>query len=189
MRHPLHMHDYECNVDFRQVRLGVGRRGSGDMTMVEGSGVRCARTRWIWGRSCAAALMLLMLMGLWLPLMATPAAAGAAAEHQPAAAGIALVMVEAPGCNYCRQWLSEIGPEYSRTREGRFAPLARVMIGHVKSQYPHIAPVMFTPTFVITAEGREVARIEGYISEECFWPMLAAELAKLGFRSGQSATR
>ena len=39
---------------------------------------------------------------------------------------------------------------------------------------------VFTPTFVLVREGRELARIEGYPGEDFFWGLLAAMLRDAG---------
>ena len=94
-------------------------------------------------------------------------ASAAAAEYR-------LIMVEQPGCAYCEAWMDEIAPAYSKTAEGRFAPLLRADL--------HLGPpdgmtyarrVNFTPTFILTDDGKEVARMEGYIGEDFFWPIYA----------------
>jgi hypothetical protein len=35
------------------------------------------------------------------------------------------------------------------------------------------APAVFTPTFVLLADGVEAGRIEGYPGEDFFWPLLS----------------
>ncbi|KUF09275.1 hypothetical protein [Pseudoponticoccus marisrubri] len=83
-----------------------------------------------------------------------------------------LVMVEQPGCAYCAAWNDQIAPAYPNTDEGRFAPLVRADL--------HMGPpegidyarrVNFTPTFILTEDGAEIARIEGYPGEDFFWPV------------------
>lgn len=90
------------------------------------------------------------------------------------AADYALVMVEQPGCAYCMAWDDQIGPAYDKTEEGSFAPLMRADL--------HIGPpdgvtyarrVNFTPTFILVRDGAEIARMEGYVGEDFFWPVYA----------------
>ena len=98
----------------------------------------------------------------------------------PAAwAEYALVMVEQPGCAYCAAWDDQIAPAYPNTAEGQFAPLVRADL--------HMGPpegidyarrVNFTPTFILVDDGVEVARMEGYVGEDFFWPMYSALLEK-----------
>jgi len=101
-----------------------------------------------------------------------------AALTSPAWAEFRLIMVEQPGCAYCAAWDDEIAPAYPKTEEGRFAPLMRADL--------HLGPpdgvryqrrVNFTPTFILTDDGQEVARMEGYVGEDFFWPVYAQFLA------------
>lgn len=86
-----------------------------------------------------------------------------------------LVMVEQPGCAYCRQWDAELSEIYPKTPEGSAAPLRRQQLKSIKqSGIDLVRPVMFTPTFLLVEEGAEVARIEGYAGDELFWWALAA---------------
>lgn len=96
------------------------------------------------------------------------------AAVQAAAADYRLIMVEQPGCAYCMAWDDQIGPAYPKTAEGAFAPLVRADL--------HIGPpdgvsyarrVNFTPTFILVRDGAEVARMEGYVGEDFFWPVYA----------------
>ncbi len=91
-----------------------------------------------------------------------------------------LVMFESQTCHWCERWHEEIGPIYSKTPEARCAPLRRV---DIDDPYPadlaDISPIVFTPTFVVVDDGKEVARMVGYPGEDFFWPLLARELVKL----------
>jgi hypothetical protein len=90
-----------------------------------------------------------------------------------AAADMTLVMVEQPGCMYCKRWDDEISAKYLLTDEGKAAPLVRMHLGApFPANYAEIAPVAFTPTFILIADGAEVGRIAGYPGEDFFWPML-----------------
>ena len=90
------------------------------------------------------------------------------------ASDIRLVIVEQPGCAYCAAWNDQIATAYPHTAEGAFAPLVRVDL--------HMGPpegvsykrrVSFTPTFILVADGAEIARMEGYVGEDFFWPVYA----------------
>ncbi|MBV7379149.1 thioredoxin family protein [Maritimibacter dapengensis] len=96
---------------------------------------------------------------------------------------VELVMVEQPGCAYCRQWDREVSVEYPKTAEGRAAPLVRVQLREVEdSGYDLARPVNYTPTFVLVEDGIELARIEGYPGEDFFWGLLGMMLkAQTGF--------
>lgn len=91
----------------------------------------------------------------------------------PANAEIALLMFEQPGCLYCAAWNAEVAPEYPLTEEGRAAPLRRLQLREALPEGITLdRPAVFTPTFVLVSGGAEVGRIEGYASEDFFWPLL-----------------
>jgi thioredoxin-related protein len=89
------------------------------------------------------------------------------------AAAVELVMVEQEGCVYCEQWNEDIGGIYSKTTEGKFAPLRRVDIFEIPEDLSIARRVNYTPTFLLVDEGQELARIEGYPGPDFFWPLLA----------------
>ena len=94
-------------------------------------------------------------------------------------------MVESEGCEWCELWDKEIGSVYSKTREGKYAPLRRVDISEMLStKQIKIRLPNFTPTFVVLDNGKEVARIIGYPGEDFFWPMLNEALKKTGYKPG-----
>ncbi len=104
-----------------------------------------------------------LLIALALAPLARPVAAGA----------VELVMFELASCPYCRQWHAEIGPIYPKTAEGRRAPLRRVDLRAPRpADLEVVGDVVYTPTFVLMEDGREVGRITGYPGEDFFWPML-----------------
>ena len=91
----------------------------------------------------------------------------------PVSADMTLVMVEQPGCMYCKRWDDEISAKYPLTEEGKAAPLQRIRLGGpLPENYGEIAPVAFTPTFILTEDGAEIGRIAGYPGEDFFWPLL-----------------
>ncbi len=109
-------------------------------------------------------------------LALTGAAAGARAE-------LALLMIEQAGCVYCAQWDREISAIYPRTDEGRAAPLRR---HNLRAPTPPGVtldrPPLFTPTFILLDDGREVGRIEGYPGEDFFWGLLGGLLKQAAAR-------
>lgn len=78
------------------------------------------------------------------------------------AAAIELVMIDQDGCVYCEQWHEEIGGIYSNTTEGKFAPLRVIDIYEIPDDLEIARRVVFTPTFLIIDDGKELARLEGY---------------------------
>ena len=95
-----------------------------------------------------------------------------------AAVAAELVMVEEKGCIWCARWNTEIAPAYSKTDEGRFAPLRRVDINDMPEDLEIDRRVAFTPTFLLVEDGEELARIEGYPGADFFWPMLTKILTQ-----------
>lgn len=108
--------------------------------------------------------------------LALTCAAGARAE-------MALLMVEQAGCVYCAQWDREISAIYPKTDEGRAAPLRR---HDLRAPTPMGVtldrPPLFTPTFILLDDGREVGRIEGYPGEDFFWGLLGGLLKQAAGR-------
>ena len=92
-----------------------------------------------------------------------------------------LVMFESKICAWCDAWHAEIGPIYPKTDEGKRAPLRTVDIHDARpGDLADIDGVRFTPTFVLLSdEGREVGRINGYPGEDFFWGLLGELIAKL----------
>lgn len=118
------------------------------------------------------AVVLLALLTLMLPVGAT-----LAATADPGA--VRLIMVHDPSCHYCARWEAEVGVGYSKSSEGRFAPLERVLRND--PQIKDFAPITFTPTFIVVRGAREVGRIAGYPGRDYFYPELSAILEALGY--------
>lgn len=94
------------------------------------------------------------------------------------AAELQLLMFEQPGCIYCARWNADVAPEYPLTDEGRAAPLRRLQLRDpLPDGITLDRPAVFTPTFVLVADGVEQGRLEGYVSEDFFWPLLARMIA------------
>lgn len=88
-----------------------------------------------------------------------------------------LLMIEQPGCPFCRRFDIEVAPKLPLTPEGRRAPLRRM---DIRERMPDgVAPARYTPTFVLVHEGREIGRIVGYAGEDFFWPRLEALVRRL----------
>jgi thioredoxin-related protein len=113
--------------------------------------------------------------GAMLAIMAAVVVTGSGSSVSAAE----LVMFKSPGCTYCVIWNSELGGVYSKTSEGKRAPLRRVDISDQKKTKGLKMPVRLTPTFVLMEKGKEVGRIQGYGGEGAFWMMLDELLAKL----------
>jgi hypothetical protein len=111
----------------------------------------------------------------------------AALSAPPASAvsPVRLVMVEEPGCRFCQKWHAEIGRGYRNTSEGRFAPLKRVRRG--APELTGLAPVVYTPTFILMRSGEELGRVTGYPGAEYFYEELRPLLSAAGYFPGFGA--
>ncbi|MDH3673315.1 MAG: thioredoxin family protein [Gammaproteobacteria bacterium] len=91
-----------------------------------------------------------------------------------------LIMFYSPLCEWCEAWDREVGIVYSKTSEGRIAPLRRLDIDEPRpTTLGAIDVVIYTPTFVLMENGREVGRIVGYRGEHHFWGLLGPLLDRL----------
>lgn len=114
------------------------------------------------------------------PRTIVTAAALAAVAWATGAGAAELVMFEAVGCSWCEAWDRDVGAIYDRTAEARIAPLRRVDLNAPRpADLAEIGGIVYTPTFVLVEDGREVGRILGYPGEAHFWGLLGVELQKL----------
>lgn len=126
-------------------------------------------------------LVLVALLGLAPGLgragdQTIPSSSGPSSSGPSSSGGQAeLVMFEAEGCGWCAAWHREVGESYPLTAEGKRLPLRRVDLhGDRPPDLTDLAaPVVFTPTFVVLRDGKEVGRITGYAGENFFWALLA----------------
>lgn len=119
---------------------------------------------------CVFALLLFMTAGQ--PARASEPATAAAPQ---------LVMAERLDCPWCMAWHREIGPGYPLSDEGRLAPLRRVDLDKAwPAGLPKAGGVIYTPTFLLVACGREIGRITGYPGADFFYPKLDHLLEQLG---------
>lgn len=94
-------------------------------------------------------------------------------------------MFRRDGCPWCHAWDREIGPVYAKTPIGRRVPVRMVDLDGLRpfEGLTLVSPVRFTPTFVLMAENREIARLEGYPGEDFFWGMLEELILRLPSRT------
>lgn len=89
-----------------------------------------------------------------------------------------LIMVEQQGCYYCLEWKDQLGHIYPKTPEGKYAPLKTIDITEVDQLKGLQRDVIFTPTFVLMEDNKEIGRLEGYSGEDFFWELLELILEK-----------
>ena len=98
----------------------------------------------------------------------------------PAFSAGEMIMFNSPYCEWCDLWEKEVGLVYNKTRESRIAPVRR---GGIHDPRPddlkQIRPAVFTPTFVLIDDGKEMGRITGYPGEGFFWGLLGEMVEKL----------
>jgi len=98
----------------------------------------------------------------------------------PAFSASELIMFNSSYCNWCELWEQEVGVVYEKTSEARVAPVRRVDIHDTRpGDLKWIKRVIYTPTFVLVDNGREVGRISGYPGEGHFWGLLDEMVEKL----------
>jgi hypothetical protein len=124
---------------------------------------------------------------LLIAIVASVAVGGDALRAQPSppsggtigrAQTVRLIMVDDPACGYCKRWHREVGGGYGRTAEGRAAPLQQV--SRESKVLRNFAVVVYTPTFILVRDGREVGRITGYPGPFYFWEELASLMSSAG---------
>lgn len=110
-----------------------------------------------------------------------------AADPKPvdlATAPAVLLMIEEPGCPYCARWDRDIRKAYEASDEGAIAPLVRRRLGAADITF--IKGVVYSPTFVLLASGREVGRILGYQGADLFWMQLSGLIGKAGLTGART---
>lgn len=118
-------------------------------------------------------------------LALVPVGAGAPRAGEPLFGGRrVLLMVDDLGCIYCAKWKREVEQGYRNSDEGRFAPLEIRQRTH--ADLNGIDRVIYTPTFLLLNDGREVGRILGYAGADWFWGEIEGIFAKAGFKPGPS---
>ena len=95
-----------------------------------------------------------------------------------------LLLFEQEGCEWCEEWHKEVGVSYLLTQIGKRIPLRRLDIGDpVPSEITLSSGIVFTPTFVLVENRKEIGRILGFFSEYQFWSLmedLEEKLVKTG---------
>jgi len=91
-----------------------------------------------------------------------------------------LLMIDDTSCSYCDLWEEEIGFMYSKSQEGKLAPLIRYQYGEkLPQEIKLLSEPVFTPTFILLEDNKEQFRIDGYPGEEFFWSFLSEYINKI----------
>lgn len=111
------------------------------------------------------------------PVTAPPVPGARGPRVTPVGGGLALLMVDRPGCPWCAAFRREIMPGWNADPRGRALPLHVVQIdgpwpdGLVIGARPAL-----TPTFILLRDRHEVARLSGYPGKRYFWSEIGALL-------------
>lgn len=91
-----------------------------------------------------------------------------------------LVYFKSAACSVCERWDEEVGEIYSKTSESSVLPLRMHDIHDERPEdFKFVRGVVYTPTFVMIEDGREVGRIVGYIRDYFFWEQVNALMKKI----------
>ena len=83
-------------------------------------------------------------------------------------------------CEYCELWDEEVGTSYGLTQEAKILPLRPVDLDKdLPADLAHIDNVVYTPTFIVYRDGKEVGRLVGYNGPDFFWGYLSPLLKKV----------
>jgi hypothetical protein len=110
--------------------------------------------------------LLVRLLGAALPALAATIVLGSSAVAAE------LQMYRRAGCPWCQAWDRDVGPIYGKTDIGRRLPLRMVDLDGERPRVSLKGPIIYTPTFVLVENAREVGRIEGYPGDSFFWGLL-----------------
>jgi thioredoxin-related protein len=82
---------------------------------------------------------------------------------------LALIVIEVPGCFYCRVFRRDVQPAYEASTRAREVPMRFLDLASAKAlQLAFERPIEVLPTVVLFRGGREVSRIPGYLPPEGF---------------------
>jgi hypothetical protein len=107
----------------------------------------------------------------------------AAAILAPAALAAELQMYRRAGCPWCAAWDREVRPIYPKTDIGRQVPLRMLDLDRERPRITLKRPIIYTPTFVLVENDREIGRIEGYPGDAFFWGLLENLVRQLNSNS------
>jgi hypothetical protein len=119
-------------------------------------------------------------MGL---LRSVIAALAVAIVSGSAAQAAELHMYRRVGCPWCQAWDRDVGPIYGKTEIGRRAPLRKIDLDGVHPKVSLKGPIIYTPTFVLVEDAREIGRIEGYPGDAFFWGLLERLVERLSLQA------
>lgn len=92
------------------------------------------------------------------------------AAAPPKGANLSLVVMEAPGCDYCEIFRRDVLPAYEASERAKDMPVRFVDINDAAADALGLeGPVDVVPTFVVLKDNKEIGRIPGYTGPEYFF--------------------
>lgn len=86
-----------------------------------------------------------------------------------------LLMFEHKGCVVCKKFKAEMLPKYLKSKFAKDMPI-RSIIGDDPDPYKGLElkgfPFIYSPTFVLVQDGKELVRIQGFTGEKLFWQQM-----------------
>ena len=96
-------------------------------------------------------------------------------------ARMALIVIEVPGCFYCRLFRRDVHPAYESSPRARAVPMRFLDLEAAQArQLVFERPIDVLPTVVLFRNGREVGRIAGYMAPENFIRTINYLLSRMG---------
>jgi len=92
-----------------------------------------------------------------------------------------LIVIEVPGCFYCRLFRRDVRPAYEATARAREVPMRFLDLEAAKARrLAFDRPIDVLPTVVVFRNGREVSRIPGYLAPKNFVRVINYLLSRAG---------
>lgn len=80
-----------------------------------------------------------------------------------------LLVIEVPGCFYCRLFRRDVLPAYEATAHAQELPMRFVDVSAIESRSIELSrPIEMVPTIILMRGGREVGRLPGYPNAQIF---------------------
>ncbi len=115
-------------------------------------------------------------------LVFTAAATRAALDvgAAPNTSRLQLIVMEAPGCTYCKVFRRDILPSFATSERGKALPVRFLDVNDLeRANLTLDSSVDMVPTFVLVQDRREVGRIAGYVGPAAFFQSIGHLLSTL----------
>ena len=91
-------------------------------------------------------------------------------QHAPPnSSTLRLLVLEAPGCIYCRVFRRDVAPSYNASQRGKEIPLHYYDLNDIDEEAIGFnSPITIVPTVVLMNGDDEIGRIPGYVGPENF---------------------